>query len=68
MSASFTGVQSGLGTDDARLRFVSISIDPAYDTPERLRTYAKRFRADAHWQFFTGKADDIAAVKSRRWS
>lgn len=63
MSASFAGVQARLESGDARLRFVSISIDPAYDTPERLRAYAKRFDADARWQFFTGSADDIAAVQ-----
>ncbi|HEV7425757.1 MAG TPA: SCO family protein [Thermoanaerobaculia bacterium] len=63
MSASFAGVQSRLGSGDARLRFVSISIDPAYDTPDRLRDYAKRFHAGAQWQFFTGNAEDIAAVQ-----
>jgi protein SCO1/2 len=63
MSASFAGLQSRLGSDDARVRFISISIDPAYDTAERLRIYAKRFDADGRWQFFTGKAEDIAAVQ-----
>ena len=63
MSTSFAGMQSRLGPNDARPRFVSISIDPAYDTPERLRHYAKRFDAGAGWQFFTGRAEDIAAVQ-----
>lgn len=63
MSASFAGIQSRLGSGDARLRFVSISIDPAYDTAERLRDYAKRFKAGPQWQFFTGQAEDIAAVQ-----
>lgn len=63
MSTSFAGAQSRLGPNEARLRFVSISIDPAYDTPERLRGYAKRFNAGAQWQFFTGRAEDIAAVQ-----
>jgi protein SCO1/2 len=63
MSNSFAAAQSRLESDDARPRFVSISIDPAYDTPARLREYARRFHASGHWQFFTGKSDDIAAVQ-----
>lgn len=37
------------------LRFVSFSVDPEYDTAERLRDYGKRFNADPHkWFFLTG--------------
>lgn len=47
-----------LGQGDVRL--VSISIDPEYDTPERLSTYATRFRADPQrWLFLTGSKDAI---------
>src|SRR5712675_286140 len=35
--------------------FYSISIEPAHDTPEVLRAYAKRFRAGRGWLFLTGK-------------
>jgi len=42
---------------------VSISVDPAYDTPEVLAAYARRFRADpARWHFLTGRAEDIVAL------
>lgn len=44
---------------DAPVRFVSISVDPARDTPEVLRTYAKRFRNDDRWVFLTGDRDTI---------
>ncbi len=41
------------GLED-RVRLLSISFDPAYDTPERLSRYAERMRADpAVWQFAT---------------
>lgn len=40
--------------DDAPVRFVSISVDPARDTPEALRAYAQRFRNDDRWIFLTG--------------
>ncbi|HEX6179013.1 MAG TPA: SCO family protein [Thermoanaerobaculia bacterium] len=44
---------------DAPVRFVSISVDPARDTPERLREYAKRFRRDDRWTFLTGDREAI---------
>jgi protein SCO1 len=44
---------------DAPVRFVSISVDPARDTPAVLSAYAKRVRNDARWTFLTGNRDDI---------
>lgn len=47
--------------------FVSISVDPEVDTPEKLTEYAKRFSADVNkWHFLTGSYDAIheLAVKS----
>lgn len=45
----------------APVRFVSISVDPARDTPPVLREYAKRVRNDDRWIFLTG--DRSAIVK-----
>ncbi|HYC59246.1 MAG TPA: SCO family protein [Thermoanaerobaculia bacterium] len=45
--------------DDAPVRFVSISVDPARDTPQVLAVYAKRNRNDPRWTFLTG---DRAAI------
>jgi protein SCO1/2 len=46
-----------------RVEFVSISLDPARDTPEVLARYARLFRADgAHWHFLTGPPDRVAGV------
>ena len=37
------------------LALVSFSVDPKYDTPERLTAYAARYHADpARWSFLTG--------------
>lgn len=44
---------------DAPVKFVSISVDPARDTPEALRKYAERFRTDSRWIFLTGDRDSI---------
>jgi cytochrome oxidase Cu insertion factor (SCO1/SenC/PrrC family) len=46
----------------APVRFVSISVDPARDTPAVLREYAKRVRADNRWIFLTGDRDAIVRL------
>lgn len=43
-------------------RLVSLSIDPEYDTPERLDAYAERYRAPGNWLFLTGSLEDIRRV------
>lgn len=45
------------------VKFVSITIDPANDTPSRLNEYSKRFNADpSRWFFLTGNMDYITRV------
>jgi len=49
-----------LGPD---FHLVSISVDPARDTPERLAAYAARYGANPlAWSFLTGPADAIEAA------
>jgi protein SCO1/2 len=44
----------------APVRFVSITVDPETDTPERLRQYGERYGADfKRWHFLTGPIDAI---------
>ena len=62
MSAIFARVQTELGSDRARLRMVSISIDPEYDTPEVLKRYAEQFGAGPRWSLLTGDAADVTAA------
>jgi len=40
--------------DAPDLRLVSITVDPAHDTPEVLRAYADRYGATDRWWFLTG--------------
>ncbi len=41
---------------DPEVQFLSISVDPKYDQPEKLATYAKRFDANkGQWHFLTGE-------------
>ena len=63
-SQILAGTQALLGKDLEGSRIVSISIDPEYDTPERLTAYAKKFDAKPQWQHYTGTLQDsIAAQK-----
>jgi protein SCO1 len=53
--------EAGLWAD--QVEFVSISLDPARDTPEVLRRYAKIYGADpAAWHFLTGPPDEVSRV------
>jgi protein SCO1/2 len=63
MSATFSQVQKALGTEREKLRLVSISIDPEYDTPERLKAYAAKFGAGPEWRFLTGTPADVVAIE-----
>lgn len=43
--------------------FLTLTIDPEWDTPERLRNYAAGMRHDPkHWSFLTGDLVDITAI------
>jgi cytochrome oxidase Cu insertion factor (SCO1/SenC/PrrC family) len=45
--------------EDAPVRFVSITVDPARDTPAVLADYARRHRNDPRWTFLTGERNAI---------
>ena len=51
------------GLVDAQAKLVSISIDPEFDTPERLREYALKFGATSQWQHYTGSRQAVLAVQ-----
>ncbi len=49
-----------LGT---RAQLLSFTVDPAHDTPEVLRAYAERHRADPRaWRFLTGPREQVVPV------
>ena len=55
LGASFARVQKELGDKVGRdVRFISISVDPATDTPERLKAWGAKFHAGEGWTFVTG--------------
>jgi protein SCO1/2 len=60
MTASLLQLQGRLAKTAARPRYVSISIDPDFDTSGILKGYAKRNGAD--WLFLTGSRADVLRV------
>jgi protein SCO1/2 len=62
MTATFAQMRRELGEAGDQLRLVSISIDPEYDRPDKLKAYAEQFRAGAGWDFLTGDSADIVRV------
>lgn len=47
----------------ANWHFISVSFDPQFDTPQLLKSYGLGYGYDpAHWSFFTGPQDKIAAL------
>ena len=59
-SALIAELQDGLrGRLGREIALVSISVDPATDTPRRLRDYGQRFGAKPGWTFVTGRKQQI---------
>src|SRR6185369_7738656 len=60
LGASFARVQKELGDKVGRdVRFISISVDPATDTPERLKAWGEKFHAGDGWTFVTGNKPQV---------
>jgi protein SCO1/2 len=61
VSARMEALQERIGDRRAEaIKLVSITVDPAYDTPEKLAAYAERFRARPDkWRFLTGPVDRV---------
>ena len=64
MSARMAQLQRTLG-DAPSLQLVSFTLDPSYDTPERLRAYARHYQAERQrWQFVGGDESTLHALAS----
>ena len=62
LTATFRRVQLQLAEQNSPAQLISISVDPAIDTPERLRDFAAKFKADPGWAFVTGNTSDINSL------
>lgn len=63
MSHVFAQAQKKLGADAAKVHFVSISIDPENDNPKVLIDYAKKFKGEPGWDFYTGSFEESVALQ-----
>jgi protein SCO1/2 len=60
LGATFARVQRDLGERAGRdVHFISISVDPAVDTPERLKAWGAKFHAGPGWTFLTGAKPQV---------
>lgn len=64
VSGRMAGMQERWGDPKAeRIKIVSISVDPAYDTPAKLAAYAESFGAKPDkWRFLTGPLPKVKAL------
>src|ERR1044072_9005955 len=65
-TARMTQIEDELGDTLGRDIFIiSLTVDPANDTPQRLKAYSKAFGTGPAWTFVTGKPEDIRAINYR---
>ena len=65
MTREMSQLQSALPPNQP-VKFLSLTADPEYDTPEVLSEYAKKFgAASERWQFLTGKKLDVYRLATK---
>ncbi|HEX8433522.1 SCO family protein [Archangium sp.] len=67
IAARLNQIRAQLGEQFGReVYFISISVDPEHDTPQRLKEFALRQQAThAGWTFLTGSKEDVNQVIAR---
>jgi protein SCO1/2 len=59
LGSAFSHVQDTLGRD---VHLISVSVDPAADTPERLKAWGARYHAGPNWTMVTGSKSEVDRV------
>lgn len=62
LSAGFSNLRRTLGDEAQKVQFISITIDPENDRPEKLKSYLERFGGGTGWEFLTGSRDEVGRV------
>ncbi len=63
MGATFAKLQKLLGDRSGRdVHLLSVSVDPATDTPARLKAWSQKFGGGPGWTLVTGNRDDIVRL------
>ena len=60
VSSIFSDLQNKLGSRlDKDVRLVSLTVDPAHDTPSRLKSYSMNYDAKPGWFWLTGSSANV---------
>jgi protein SCO1/2 len=62
LGTAFSQLQDKLGDSARNVHFISISVDPATDTPERLKAWGARYHAGPNWTMVTGSKYEVDRV------
>jgi cytochrome oxidase Cu insertion factor (SCO1/SenC/PrrC family) len=62
LTATFRKVQQDLSARGLDVHLISVSVDPATDTSERLSAFAEKFKAGPGWTFVTGDTANIDSL------
>jgi protein SCO1/2 len=62
LTATFRRLQQQIITEKLPVELISISVDPTVDTPERLRDFGAKFKAEPGWTFVTGEKATIDSI------
>jgi protein SCO1/2 len=63
VSHTFAQVQEKLGAlMEQRVRLISLTVDPARDTPQRLKAYSSQFGAGPGWLWLTGNQPAVTTA------
>ncbi len=66
MSATLSALQRKLGDRFGKdVVFLSFSVDPLTDTPEKLKAYAEKFHAQPGWLFLSGEKQNVEFALSK---
>jgi len=61
-NGQFSRLDARLAAHHVPASFVTISLDPAYDTPFVMSNFARRFDPKENWRFATGRPKDVRAL------
>lgn len=65
LTSQMLNLQNRLGDLKEKVKMLSITVDPEYDTPEVLAAYAKERGADYRWIYLTGPLADVRIAIER---
>lgn len=62
-TATLAELQRQIAARGARAHFVTFTIDPQNDTPQRLAAFARQFSIERDWDFYSGSYDELVRVQ-----